>query len=160
MNASVSRMPLPMPEPAIVALGHYYPDRVLDNAYFARRFGISEAWIQERTGIHSRHVADAACATSDLILPAARACLEMARRDPRDVDCILVATVTPDHLFPATAALVQQRIRAVNAWALDLSASSAGFVFALALARSLIVSRSARSILGLWGGQDVGDHQR
>jgi 3-oxoacyl-[acyl-carrier-protein] synthase III len=136
-----------MAEPAIVALGHYYPDGVLDNAYFASRFAVSESWIQERTGIHRRHVADAACATSDLIVPAARVCLEMAGRDPRDVDCILVATVTPDHLFPATAALVQQRLRAAKAWALDLSASSAGFVFALAIARSLIVSRTAASIL-------------
>jgi 3-oxoacyl-[acyl-carrier-protein] synthase-3 len=71
----------------------------------------------------------------------------MAGRDARDVDCILVATVTPDHLFPATAALVQQRLQAPRAWALDLSASSAGFVFALAIARSLIVSKSAASIL-------------
>ena len=132
--------------PAIVAIGHHYPERVLTNAELAERLGKSERWILERSGIVSRRLATSE-ATSDLIVPAARHCLESVGRDTRDVDAILVATVTPDHAFPSTAAIVQHRLGASNAWAIDLGASSSGFVFALAQARALILSSQARSIL-------------
>src|SRR5688500_14882374 len=136
-----------MRHPAIVAIGHHYPTRVVDNSHFCERFSVSDDWIVERTGIRRRHIADASTATSDLIVPAARECLAMAGREAGSVDCIVVATVTPDYLFPSTAALVQQRIGAGRAWSFDVNASSAGFVFALSLARSLILSRTARSVL-------------
>jgi 3-oxoacyl-[acyl-carrier-protein] synthase III len=132
--------------PAIVAIGHHYPERALTNAELAERLGKSERWILERSGIVSRRLATSE-ATSDLIVPAARHCLESVGRDARDVDAILVATVTPDHAFPSTAAIVQHRLGASNAWAIDLGASSSGFVFALAQARALILSSQARSIL-------------
>jgi 3-oxoacyl-[acyl-carrier-protein] synthase-3 len=132
--------------PAIVAIGHYYPERVLTNAELAERFGKTERWILERSGIVTRRVATAE-STSDLIEPAALMCLGSVQRDPQDLDAILVATVTPDHTFPSTSALVQHRLGARRAWAMDIGASSSGFVFALAQARALIVSGQARSVL-------------
>ena len=133
--------------PAIVGIGHYYPSKVIDNAYFPERLGLTSDWIVMRTGIERRYHASEQEATSDLLVPAAVECLRSAGRNPSDVEGIVVATVTPDHLFPSTAALVQTRIGASRAWAFDLSASSAGFVFALAVARSFIMSGNARSIL-------------
>ena len=132
--------------PAIVAIAAHYPERVLTNAELGERLGKSERWILERSGIVGRRVA-ADESTSDLIVPAARACLKSAGRDPRDVDAILVATVTPDYPFPSTAALVQDRLGASRAWGIDIGASSAGFVVGLAQARALILSKQARSIL-------------
>jgi len=137
---------VPLPSPAIIAVGHYFPERILTNAELADRFGKSERWILERSGIVTRRVA-ATESTSDLIVPAALACLRAAHRDARDLDAVLVATVTPDHSFPSTAAVVQHQLGAVRAWAMDIGASSSGFVFALAQARALIVSGQARSIL-------------
>jgi 3-oxoacyl-[acyl-carrier-protein] synthase-3 len=134
------------PSPAIVGIGHHYPERVLANAELADRLGKSEQWILERSGIVTRRVATTE-STSDLILPAALACLGSARRDARDLDAVLVATVTPDFAFPSTSAIVQHRLGARRAWAMDIGASSSGFVFALAQARALIVSGQAESIL-------------
>jgi 3-oxoacyl-[acyl-carrier-protein] synthase-3 len=132
--------------PAIVSIGYHYPERVLTNAQLAQRFGKPERWILERSGIATRRVA-ASESTSDLIVPAARACLQSAQRDARDLDAVIVATVTPDHAFPSTSAIVQHELRASSAWAMDIGASSSGFVFALAQARALILSGQARSIL-------------
>jgi len=132
--------------PAIVAVAHHYPERVVTNAVLAERFGKSEQWILERSGIVTRRVA-ADESTSDLIVPAAVACLRSAGRDASDIDAVLVATVTPDYPFPATSAIVQHRLGASRAWAIDVNASSSGFVFALAQARALILSGQARSVL-------------
>jgi 3-oxoacyl-[acyl-carrier-protein] synthase-3 len=133
--------------PAIIGIGHYFPERVLENSHFHESLGVSEPWILERTGIRRRRIAGDQEATSDLIVPAALACLQLAGRNADDVDAIIVATVTPDHFFPSTAAIVQARIGARRAWAFDLSASSAGFVYGLALARALVLSRDAKSVL-------------
>jgi 3-oxoacyl-[acyl-carrier-protein] synthase III len=132
--------------PAVVSIGYHYPERVLTNADLAQRLGKSERWIFERSGIVTRRLAGSE-STSELIVPAARACLQSAQRDARDVDAVLVATVTPDHAFPSTSAIVQHHLGAANAWAMDIGASSSGFVFALAQARALILSGQARSIL-------------
>ena len=132
--------------PAIVAIACHYPEGVLTNAELAERFGKSERWILERSGIVTRRVA-ARESTSDLIVPAAVACLHSAARHARDVDAVLVATVTPDYAFPATSAIVQHRLGATRAWAIDVGASSSGFVFALAQARALILCGQARSVL-------------
>jgi 3-oxoacyl-[acyl-carrier-protein] synthase-3 len=134
------------PAPAIVAIAHHYPEQVLANAELAQRFGKSEQWILERSGIVTRRVATTE-STSDLIVPAAVECLQSASRNPTDIDAVLVATVTPDYAFPSTAAIVQHRLGARRAWAMDIGASSAGFVFALAQARALIMSGQARSVL-------------
>jgi 3-oxoacyl-[acyl-carrier-protein] synthase-3 len=134
------------PSPAIVSIGYHFPERVLTNAELAQRLGKSESWIFERSGILTRRLAGSE-STSDLILPAARACLHSARRDARVLDAVLVATVTPDHAFPSTSAIVQHKLGASSAWAMDIGASSSGFVFALAQARALILSDQARSVL-------------
>jgi 3-oxoacyl-[acyl-carrier-protein] synthase-3 len=120
---------------------------VVENSHCHESLGVSERWILERTGIRRRHIAADQEATSDLVVPAAMACLQRAGRNAADVDTVIVATVTPDHLFPSTASIVQARIGARRAWAFDLSASSSGFVYALALARSLVLSRDAKSVL-------------
>src|SRR4029453_8657102 len=104
------------PAPAIVSIGHHYPEPILTNAELAERLGKSERWILERSGIVTRRVARHE-STSDLVVPAARACLEAGRRDPRDVEAIIVATVTPDYAFPSTSAIVQHQLGATRAWA-------------------------------------------
>jgi 3-oxoacyl-[acyl-carrier-protein] synthase III len=134
------------PSPAIVSIGYHYPEQVLTNAELAERLGKPERWILDRSGIVTRRLA-ASESTSDLIVPAARACLHSAQRDARDVDAVLVATVTPDYVFPSTSAIIQHHLGASSAWAMDISASSSGFVFALAQARALILSGQARSVL-------------
>ena len=134
------------PSPAIVAIGHHYPEGLLTNSELGERLGKSESWILERSGIVNRRIASRE-STSDLIAAAARACLQSVRRDARDLDAILVATVTPDYAFPSTSAIVQHRLGAARAWAMDIGASSSGFVFALAQARALIASGGAGSVL-------------
>jgi 3-oxoacyl-[acyl-carrier-protein] synthase-3 len=134
------------PAPAIVSIGYHYPEPILTNAELAQRLGKSERWILERSGIAIRRVASDE-ATSDLVVPAARACLHGAGREARDLDAVLVATVTPDYAFPSTAAIVQDRLGASRAWAIDIGASSSGFVFALAQARALVLSGQASSVL-------------
>ena len=134
------------PTPAIVSIGHHYPERVLTNAELAQRLGKSDRWILERPGIVTRRLASHE-ATSDLIVPAARACLHAAKRQARDLDAVLVATVTPEYAFPSIAAIVQDRLSASRAWAMDIGASSSGFVFALAQARALVLSGQANSVL-------------
>jgi 3-oxoacyl-[acyl-carrier-protein] synthase-3 len=141
--------------PAIVAIGYHYPERVLTNAELAGRLRKSESWILERSGIANRRVASGE-STSDLIVPAARACLQSAGREARNLDAILVATVTPDYAFPSTSAIVQHRLGAARAWAMDIGASSSGFVFALAQARALIASGEARSVLVCGGDRMSG----
>src|SRR4029450_12116269 len=116
------------------------------HAALPHRVGKSERWILERSGIVTRRVATHE-ATSDLIVPAARACLHAAGRPARDLDAVLVATVTPDYAFPSTAAIVQDRLGASRAWAMDIGASSSGFVFALAQARALVLSGQANSVV-------------
>ncbi len=134
------------PAPAIVSIGYHYPEPVLTNTELGRRLGKSDRWILERSGIATRRVASHE-ATSDLVVPAARTCLNAAGRKAPDLDAVLVATVTPDYAFPSTAAIVQDRLGASRAWAMDIGASSSGFVFALAQARALVLSAQARSVL-------------
>lgn len=126
-----------MKRAAITAVGHYVPETVYPNSYFEQYLDTSDAWIVERTGIRERRFA---CngATSDLIVPAARQCLEQRGLSPQDIDCIIVATVTPDYFFPNTAAVVQQKLEATRAWGFDLSAACSGFIYALAVAAKLI----------------------
>ncbi len=131
---------------AITAVAHHVPDEVLDNAYFTQRLDTTDEWIRTRTGISERRVLREG-GTSELVVPAARRCLEMRGIGPDDVDCIIVSTITPDHLFPSTAAVVQQKIGATRAWGFDLSAACSGFTYGLAVASSLVTSGAARRVL-------------
>lgn len=137
----------------ISSIGTYVPPRLLTNADLERMVETNDAWITERTGIRERHVVDKGTATSDLAAEAAKACLARAGTDARDVDAIIVATVTPDTAFPATACLVQHKIGAPHAWGFDLSAACSGFVYALQVGAKLVESGAHRKVLVI--GADV-----
>jgi 3-oxoacyl-[acyl-carrier-protein] synthase-3 len=110
-------------------------------------------WIVERTGIRERHIVEKGVPTSDLAAEAARDCLRRRGIDAREVEAILVATVTPDMFFPATACLVQQKIGAPHAWGFDLSAACSGFVYALQVGAKLVESGAHKKVLVI--GADV-----
>jgi 3-oxoacyl-[acyl-carrier-protein] synthase-3 len=120
---------------------------VLTNADLERLVDTSDEWIVTRTGIKERHVAADDEATSDLALHAAQAALQAAGLDPADLDMILVATVTPDMVFPSTACILQDRLGARRAGALDVAAACSGFIYALGLADGLVRTGTARTVL-------------
>jgi len=122
----------------IVGTGSYLPPRVVGNAEFASRLDTSDQWIRERTGIVQRHIADESQTSSDLALAASRAALAAARLKPGDIDLIIVATSTPDFIFPSTACLLQAKLGVRNCPAFDVQAVCSGFVYALATADSFI----------------------
>jgi len=122
----------------IVGTGSYLPSRVMTNAEFAVRLDTSDQWIRERTGIVQRHIAEPAQASSDLALEASRAALSAASVKPEEIDLIIVATSTPDFIFPSTACLLQAKLGIRNCPAFDVQAVCSGFVYALATADSFI----------------------
>jgi 3-oxoacyl-[acyl-carrier-protein] synthase III len=122
----------------IVGTGSYLPPRVVTNAEFAARLDTSDAWIRERTGIAQRHIADESQTSSDLALEASRAALAAAGVKAQDLDLIVVATSTPDYVFPSTACLLQAKLGVHNSAAFDLQAVCSGFVYALATADNFI----------------------
>lgn len=131
---------------AITAVGMYVPDKILDNAYFESIVDTNNEWIISRTGIKERRILENG-ATSDLAARAAKNLLETHNISPDEIDAIIVATVTPDMFFPATACLVQEKIGAKNAWGFDFSAACSGFVFSFQTACSLVESGTYKKIL-------------
>jgi 3-oxoacyl-[acyl-carrier-protein] synthase-3 len=131
---------------AITASGHYVPEGVYPNSYFESRLDTTDEWIRSRTGIAERRLA-AGGGTSDLAVPAAQRCLDRRGISPAAVDCIIVATMTPDRLCPSTAAAVQRKVGAVNAWGFDVAAACSGFVYALVVATKLVEAGTARRVL-------------
>lgn len=131
----------------IIGTGSYLPEHVLTNAEIERMVETSDQWIVERTGIRERRIAAPSEATSDLAAVAARRALEAAGIRPSEVDVILVATATPDMLFPATACLVQARLGATRAFAFDVSAACTGFLYGLSVADQYVRSGAARTVL-------------
>jgi 3-oxoacyl-[acyl-carrier-protein] synthase-3 len=131
----------------IVGTGSYLPERVLTNAEIERIVETTDHWIVERTGIRERRIAAPSEATSDLAVVAATRALEAAGVRATDVDVILVATATPDMLFPATACLVQARLGATRAFAFDLSAACTGFLYGLSVADQYIRAGTARTVV-------------
>lgn len=130
----------------ITGVGMYTPDKVLDNKYFESIVETNDEWIKTRTGISERRILEQG-ATSDL---AARAALDLFKNhnvNPEEIDAIIVATVTPDMFFPATACLVQNKIGATKAWGFDLSAACSGFLFAFQTGASLIESGRYKKVL-------------
>jgi 3-oxoacyl-[acyl-carrier-protein] synthase-3 len=124
----------------ISALGIYVPPRVLTNADLEKMVDTNDEWITTRVGIRERHLVEKGQATSDMAVEAARRCLSERGIEPNDVEVIIVATVTPDMLFPSTACLVQDKLGAKGAWGFDLSAACSGFVYALQVGCKLIES--------------------
>ncbi|KYH32489.1 beta-ketoacyl-ACP synthase III [Neomoorella mulderi] len=133
-------MPALLRPVGIVGTGSCLPERVLTNAELEQMVDTSDEWIRSRTGIRERRIASQDTAASDLAVPAAVKALKMAGLTAEAVDLIIVATVTPDTLFPATACLVQERLGARGAAAFDLSAGCSGFIYALAAASQFIAA--------------------
>jgi 3-oxoacyl-[acyl-carrier-protein] synthase-3 len=131
----------------IAGTGSYLPAEVLTNAELARRVDSSDEWIRTRTGIRQRHIAADTETTSDLALNAARRALDAAGIAPHDVDLIIVATTTPDMVFPSTACILQQKLGATHGAAFDVQAVCSGFVYALAIADRMLVAGMARNAL-------------
>jgi len=131
---------------AITSISHYVPPEILDNRFFESLLQTSDQWIRTRTGIVERRIARTG-GTSDLILPAARQCLNNRGLSAGDIDCIIVATVTPDYVFPSTASIVQAGLGAKIAWGFDLSAACCGFIVALIVATRFVESGAARTVL-------------
>ncbi|MCL2660261.1 MAG: ketoacyl-ACP synthase III [Acidobacteriaceae bacterium] len=137
----------------ISSIGTYVPPRVLTNADLEKMVETNDQWIVERTGIHTRHMVDKGVATSDLAAQAARCCLAKRGIDASEVEVIIVATVTPDMMYPSTACLVQNKIGATGAWGFDLSAACCGFVYALQMGAKLVESGTHRKVMVI--GSDV-----
>lgn len=130
----------------ILSWGHYSPKSKLTNKELAERFKITEEWIINRTGIEERTYFKEG-ATSDMILNAALECIATAEINPTEIDCVIVATMTPDHYCPSTAAIVHNKLGTLNAWGFDIMAACTGYLYALQLAKALINSKSYRTIL-------------
>jgi 3-oxoacyl-[acyl-carrier-protein] synthase-3 len=130
----------------ITGVGMYTPEKVYDNKYFESIVETNDEWIKTRTGISERRILEKG-ATSDLATGAALDLFEKHNVDPKDIDVIIVATVTPDMFFPATACLVQNKIGATNAWGFDLSAACSGFLFALQTGATLVESGRYKKVL-------------
>src|SRR3954471_13231876 len=132
---------------SIVGTGSYVPEKVLTNADLSRMVDTSDEWITTRTGIKERRIAAKDENTSDMAAKAALNAIEQAKISPTDIDLILLATATPDMLFPATACFVQKKIGATNAACLDISAACAGFIFGLEIAQQFITSHTHDTVL-------------
>ena len=131
----------------IAGTGRYLPVRVLTNDELAQRVATSDEWIRTRTGIRQRHIAAPEEQTSDLALRASRAAIAAAGMTPADIDLIIVATATPDMIFPSTACILQDKLGVSGGAALDVGAVCSGFVYALALADKMVSTGAARNAL-------------
>lgn len=131
----------------IAGTGGCLPDRVLTNQDLEHMVDTSDQWIRERTGIVKRHIAEPGETTCDLAEGAARNALEAAGRGPQDIDLIVVATTTPDKIFPSTACLLQQRLDVHGCAAFDIQAVCTGFIYALGVAEKFIRTDAARCAL-------------
>ncbi len=131
----------------ITGTGGYLPDKVLTNHDLEQMVETSDAWIRERTGIEKRHIAAEGQTTCDLAEQAARRALEAAGRDASDIDLIIVATTTPDRIFPSTACLLQQRLDIHGCAAFDIQAVCTGFVYALGVADKFIRTGTSKCAL-------------
>lgn len=127
----------------ITGWGMYVPEKVLTNDDISQMVETNDEWIRSRTGIRERHIASHEQSTASLATEAAIRALQVANLQPDKIDLIVVSTSSPDHLFPATACLVQDRLGAVKAGAFDLLAACTGFIFALNMASQAIRSGSA-----------------
>ena len=131
----------------IAGTGRYLPSRIVTNNELAERIQTSDEWIRTRTGIRQRHVAAKDEETSDLALCAAREALAAAKLTPADLDLVIVATTTPDVVFPSTACILQAKLGAHGGPAFDVQAVCSGFVYALAIADRMVADGLARNAL-------------
>jgi 3-oxoacyl-[acyl-carrier-protein] synthase-3 len=137
----------------ITSLGIYLPEKVVTNRDMERLVDTSEQWILERTGIRERRLVSDGQATSDLSVEAIEDALQRRGIGAEEIDLIIVATVTPDMMFPSTACVIQEKIGAVNAWGFDLSGACSGFLYALATGAQFIENGVYQKVLVV--GTDV-----
>ena len=131
----------------IVGTGSYAPEKVLTNKDLEKFVETNDQWIVERTGIRERHVVADGEATSDLALRASEKALADAKLDPKDVEAIIVGTITPDYPFPAVAAMLQGKLGNKKAFAFDVSAACAGSIYALSIADRYVASGAVKNAL-------------
>jgi 3-oxoacyl-[acyl-carrier-protein] synthase-3 len=132
---------------SIISVGSYVPKKILTNADLEKMVDTTDEWIVTRTGIKERHIAEKDECTSDLAAKAAKVALDRANISPQDIDLIIVATITPDMPFPATACLVQDKLGAKRAAAFDLEAACSGFIYGLEVGQQFIMSRTYNTVL-------------
>jgi len=132
---------------SILGTGRYLPPTILTNAELEKRVDTTDEWIRSRTGIRERRIAAPDEHVSDMATKAGLKALEAAGLKASDLDAILVATLTPDYTWPAAACLIQRKLGAPQAYALDISAACSGFVYALSLAEGLIAAGNAKHVL-------------
>ncbi len=137
----------------ISSLGTYVPERVVTNKDLEKIVNTNDEWIRTRTGIQQRHYVEPGTPTSVLAAAAARQCLERRGIAADELDVIIVATVTPDMFFPATACLVQEKVKASRAWGFDISAACSGFVYALSMGAQFVESGRHQKVMVI--GADV-----
>lgn len=142
-----------MPKAQISAVTTFVPEALLTNRDLESMVDTTDQWIVERTGIKSRHIAGANLATSDLATQSAKNLLSLTGLDAKEIELIIVATITPDMQFPATACLVQNNIGASNAWGFDLSIACSGFLFALQVGAQFVETGKHKNVLCI--GADV-----
>lgn len=130
----------------ITAVGHYVPEKILSNADLEKMVDTNDEWIRSRTGIRERRIMENG-ASSDMGAKAAENLLAKRKISASEIDVIIVATVTPDMFFPATACIIQQKIGATKAWGFDLSAACSGFLFALTTGSKLVESGTFSKVL-------------
>jgi 3-oxoacyl-[acyl-carrier-protein] synthase-3 len=131
----------------ITALGCYTPPRILSNSDLEKLVETNDEWIRQRVGIRERHIADPEIATSDMALEAARCALLQRGIDAKELEMIIVCTVTPDMMFPSTACLVQNKLGAKGAWGFDLIAACSGFLYGLNTGANMIASGAQKKVL-------------
>jgi len=133
---------------AITAVGGYVPEYRLTNQELEKMVDTNDEWIRTRTGIEERRILKGeGLATSDMAVPAIQEILRKKNLDPKEIDCIICATVTPDMVFPATANIVADKLGATNSWGFDLSAACSGFLFALTTGASYIESGRYKKVI-------------
>jgi 3-oxoacyl-[acyl-carrier-protein] synthase-3 len=136
-----------LPRVKIISTGSYVPEQVLTNQDLERIVDTSDDWITERTGIKERRIGAADQCSSDLALEASKMALKRAGLKPKDLDLIILATVTPDMPLPSTACMLQAKLGAANAAAFDINAACSGFIYALSTAEAFIKSGKSKKVL-------------
>ena len=131
----------------IIGIGSYLPRKVLSNADLEKMVDTSNEWIMSRTGIKERRLAEDDEYTSDMGYNAARKAIKDANLENNDIDCILVATLTPDYIFPSTACLIQKKLNIENIPAFDLQAACSGYIYSLLIAKSFVESGTYKNVL-------------
>jgi 3-oxoacyl-[acyl-carrier-protein] synthase III len=131
----------------ITGVGHYLPDKVINNKFLSENYSISEQDILRKTGIKERRYVDEATTTADIVCHAINDLLKNASMGIEDIDCIIVGTLTPDYFFPSTAVCAINQIKAKKAWGFDLSAACSGFCYGVSTATAMIQQGNLRKVI-------------